>query len=294
MLSIRPLRKRTATLLAILMAAVALRFDLTQPLGVSAGIPYVVLPLLGLLARSSLLIIAAAVLGTVLVGIGMWLSPPGVEFQVVLLNRVMSAGLIWATAVMGLRHLYVGNSLQQKLRDLAATDPLTGLYNRRHVFEILRQELKRYERYRESFALILIDADHFKQVNDSYGHAVGDATLRFIADTCAGCVRETDVVGRFGGEEFIILLPHTNNDEALIVAERIRLAMHNSDIDTRGGAAKVTLSLGVTEARPGNATFDDILKAADDALYEAKRDGRDRVATLVMAGTNARKVHAVQ
>lgn len=292
MLSIRPLNKRSATVLAILMAAVALRFDLSQPLGVSAGIPYVVLPLLGLLARSSILIIATAVAGTVLVGIGMWYSSVGVEFQVVLLNRVMSAALIWVTAFLALRHLYVGNTLQQQLRDLAATDPLTGLYNRRHVFEILHQELKRYERYRESFALILIDADHFKQVNDSCGHAVGDATLRFVAETCMKSVRETDLVGRFGGEEFIILLPHTAIDEAVIVAERIRLAMHDMDTEARGDAAKVTLSLGVAEAGPDTATFDGILKAADDALYEAKRSGRDRVARLDCARLNPRKVHA--
>lgn len=292
MLSIRPLRKRPATLLALVMAAIALRFDISQPLGVSAGIPYVVLPLLGLLARSSVLIIAAAILGTALIGIGMWLSPAGVEFEVVLLNRVMSTALIWVTAILALRHLHVGNSLQQKLQDLAATDPLTGLYNRRHVFEILHQELKRYERYRESFALILIDADHFKLVNDSYGHAAGDATLRFIAETCMASVRETDVVGRFGGEEFIILLPHTTGDEAMVVAERIRLAMHDSE--KSGEAASVTLSLGVADAGPDNATFDAILKSADDALYAAKRDGRDRVAMMPGPKSNPPRFHAVQ
>ena len=292
MLSIRPLRKRTATLLALVMAAIALQFDLTQPLGVSAGIPYVALPLLGLLARSSILIVAAAALGTVLVGVGMWLSPPGVDFDVVLQNRGMSAALIWITAAFALRHLFIGHNLQQRLRDLAATDPLTGLYNRRHVFENLEKELKRYERYRECFAVILIDADYFKQINDNYGHAVGDATLRFIADTCATSVRETDIVGRFGGEEFIILLPHTTGDEAMIVAERIRLAVH--DAEKRGDAAKVTLSLGVAEAGPDNATFDAILKAADDALYSAKRDGRDRVGILARPGPSRRNVRAVR
>lgn len=292
MLSIRPLRKRTATLLALVMAAIALGFDLSQPLGVSAGIPYIVLPLLGLLARSTILIIAAAIFGTVLIGTGMWLSPPGVELQVVLQNRLMSTTLIWVTAILAIRHLYVGYNLQAQLRDLAATDPLTGLYNRRHVFELLHQELKRYERYRENFALILIDADHFKQINDSYGHAVGDTTLRFIAETCMASVRETDVVGRFGGEEFIVLLPHTTGDEAMIVAERIRLAMH--DRERRGDRAHVTLSLGVAEAGPDNATFDDILKAADDALYSAKRGGRDRVGMLAKPTASPRKIHAVQ
>ncbi|MBT8079745.1 MAG: GGDEF domain-containing protein [Gammaproteobacteria bacterium] len=281
MLPLRPLEKRSAALLAILMAAIALWFDLSQPLGVSAGIPYVVLPLLGLLARSAAFIVVAATLGIVFIGIGMWLSPPGVELAVVLLNREMSASLVVITALIALRHLYVGNSLREQLLELAATDPLTGLYNRRHVFENLRQELKRFSRYGERFALILIDADHFKEVNDTYGHTVGDATLCWIAKTCQKSVRETDTVGRFGGEEFIILLPHTTVDSAEIVAERIRLAMHNADDESRGNAADVTLSLGVAEVGPDTATFDSILKAADEALYEAKRNGRDKVARHV-------------
>lgn len=292
MLSIRPLNKRSATLIAVLTAAVALGFDLSQPLGVSAGMPYVILPLLGLLARSSMIVIVAAIAGTLLIAVGMGLSPPGEEPQVVLINRAMSAVLVWVTAIVALRHLHVGNSLQQQLRDLAATDPLTGLYNRRHLFERLRQELKRYERYEERFALILIDADHFKQVNDCHGHAVGDATLRWIADTCMKCVRETDLVGRFGGEEFIILLPHTTAADASVVAERIRLAMHETDREARGGAAKVTLSLGVAEAGPTTNNFDDILKAADDALYAAKRNGRDQLAIHDGARPKPRAVNA--
>jgi diguanylate cyclase (GGDEF)-like protein len=290
--SIRPLNKKSALFLAILMATLALQFDLSQPLGVSAGMPYVVLPLLGLLARSSMFIVAAALAGSILIGIGMLLSTPGVEFSVVLLNRALSVVLIWVTAIMALHHLHVGNKLQQRLQDLAATDPLTGLYNRRHVFNLLRQELKRYERYGESFALVLIDADYFKRINDTHGHAVGDATLCWIANTCLKSVRETDVVGRFGGEEFLILMPHTTTDDATLVAERIRLAMHNADAETRGDAAKVTLSFGVAEVGPNSATFDDILKAADDALYAAKRAGRDRVARFADGRPKPRVVHA--
>ncbi len=291
MRAIRPLERRSATLFAALMAVVVLQFDLSQPLGVSAGMPYVVLPLLGLLTRSSKFIIAAAVAGSVFIGIGIWLSPAGVEFSIVLANRGMSAVLIWVTALMALHHLHVGNCLQQRLRDLAATDPLTGLYNRRHVFENLHRELHRFERYGEHFALILIDADHFKQVNDSHGHMVGDATLRWIAKVCTKSVREADLVGRFGGEEFIILLPHTTTDEAAVVAERIRLAMHDTDSEIRGDAAPVTLSLGVAEAGPTTTTFDDILKAADDALYAAKRGGRDQVARHDAGIAKPRAVH---
>lgn len=278
MLSIRPLNRNTATLLAVLVATLALAFDLSQPLGVSAGIPYVILPLLGLLSRSAVLIIGAAAAGTMLVYLGMLLSPPNVDLPIVLLNRGMSSMLVWVTALVALRHLHVGNCLQQQLKDLAATDPLTGICNRRHFFEALHTELKRYERYGDPFSLILIDADHFKQINDRYGHAIGDATLCWIADSCRQCVREPDLVGRFGGEEFVILLPQTTADEAVVVAERIRRVMHDHGLRRRGNAAEVTLSFGVAEAGPATATFDDILKAADDALFHAKRGGRDRVA----------------
>lgn len=292
MLSIRPLRKSSAAVLAIIMSGLALGFDLSQPLGVSAGIPYVVLPLLGLLARSSPLIIIAALAGTALIAAGAWLSPPGVDMGVVLLNRAMSAALVWVTALMALRHLHVGNRLRKQLRELAATDPLTGLYNRRHLFELLHRELRRYERYRETFALILIDADHFKRINDTYGHAVGDTTLRFIAETCLKSVRETDVVGRFGGEEFLILLPHTATDDAVLVAERIRRFMHDPDARPNDDAVPVTLSIGVAEAGPDTETFDSILKAADDALYAAKRGGRDRVSAFERPKIATREVDA--
>lgn len=290
-MSMRPLKRESALVLAILMATVALQFDLSQPLGVSAGMPYVILPLLGLLARSAAFIIAAALAGSALIGLGLMLSMPGVEFSVVAVNRGMSVVLLWVTALMALHHLSVGNNLAKRLRDLAATDPLTGLYNRRHVFEVLRQELKRYERYSVPFAVVLIDADHFKQINDKHGHAVGDATLCWIASTCLNSVRETDVVGRFGGEEFLILMPHTTSDEAAIVAERIRLAMHNKDARDRGEAAEVTLSFGVAEAGVNSETFNDILKAADQALYAAKGAGRDRIAKY---SNDPQRPHSVQ
>ena len=288
----RPPTEKLAIPLAIAMAATSFAFDLSQPLGVSAGIPYIILPLIGLLTRSSTFVVVAAICGTALIGVGMLLSAPGIQADIVYLNRAMSAVLVWITAFMAIRHLSVGDKLRQQLRELAATDPLTGLYNRRHVFESINRELKRYGRYGERFALILIDADHFKRVNDTYGHAAGDATLGWIARVCLQSVRETDVVGRFGGEEFIILLPHTTANAAALVAERIRRGMHDEDSQLRDGAKNVTLSLGVADVGPTAATFNDILKAADEALYAAKRSGRDQVATKSSDEPKPRAVNA--
>ncbi len=277
MLAVRSLSVRVATLLAVAAAAGTLIFDLSQPLGLAAGIPYIALPLLGLLARSTVLVIALAVAGTALTGIGLTFSPVGADYTTALANRTMSAVLVWIVALIALRHLYLGNSLKRRLQEQAMTDPLTGLYNRRHVFARLESELRRYKRYGDRLSVILIDADHFKAVNDTHGHAAGDRTLKRIADICRSEVRETDVVGRFGGEEFIVLLPQTDAASAAVVAERIRKAMHDDAAHT--DAVHVTLSLGVAEVGPQASTFDTLLKLADEALYAAKRAGRDRVAT---------------
>lgn len=273
----KPLTEKLATLLAIAMASATFLFDWSQPLGIAGSMPYVVLPLVGLLARSSWMVVAGAVIGSLLTFVGLALSQPGGEFSNVMINRAMSITLIWVAACAALRHLAIGRRLHNQLRQQALTDPLTGLYNRRHVFACIDRELRRYVRYAEAFSIILIDADHFKHVNDNYGHCTGDATLRLIARVCQQSVRETDVVGRFGGEEFIILLPHTRAAAAAVVAERIRRDMHTVSRDLLDGAVLVTLSLGITEVTPDSAGFDKLLTDADKALYAAKAAGRDRV-----------------
>jgi diguanylate cyclase (GGDEF)-like protein len=289
---LRPLTKERATLAAAAAAAATFAFDLSQPLGVAGGMPYVVLPLLGLLARSARIVIVAAVLGTLLTFGGMALSAPGSEFGIALVNRLMSVALIWIAAFAAIQHLSIGQRLGDQLRKQALTDPLTGLYNRRHVFACIDRELKRFNRYEIVFSVILIDADHFKQVNDNYGHGTGDATLRLISNVCMASVRETDIVGRFGGEEFIVLLPHTRVTEARVVAERIRHDLAVLSREQLDGAVLVTLSLGVAEVAPEIASFDALLAAADKALYAAKREGRDRVVVRAGASLNLSSVDA--
>lgn len=292
MLAVRQLSIPVAALLALAASAATFLFDVSQPLGVAGGMPYVALPLLGLLARSPALVVAIALAGSVLTGAGLIASAPGASYEVALTNRAMSGLLIWIVTFIALRHLHVGNALQAQLQRQASTDPLTGLFNRRHVFAQIENELNRYRRYGEAFSVILIDADHFKRVNDRFGHGAGDATLCRIADVCRRSVRETDVTGRFGGEEFIVLLPHTDGRAAAVVAERIRKTMHRTDVEAHPDAVAVTLSLGVAEVGPGSDSFDALLKEADTALYAAKDAGRDRVALAAAIGPGARSADA--
>ncbi len=165
---------------------------------------------------------------------------------------------------------------QERLRQLATTDGLTGLANRRRFLEALEHEVQRHRRYGTPLALVSIDVDRFKRVNDTWGHAVGDEVLRALAAICRAEVRDVDTVGRIGGEEFAVLLPDTAPEEATAVAERLRYAVEAAPLLTSGGPLTVTLSLGVAASPPCDGA-DGLLREADRALYRAKAGGRNRV-----------------
>jgi len=274
---VRPLPRRKAASLAALLATSIFLSDLSQPLGVAVGIAFIALPLLGLLSRSRHMIIVLAVASSGLILVGMALSEPGAAIHQALLNRAMCVGLVWIVALISIRHLKIGTRLRRSLRRQVSEDPLTGLYNRRYVFNCIKRELNRYRRYGVTFSVVLIDADHFKRVNDTWGHPVGDRVLKHIASVCQNAIRDGDVAGRFGGEEFIIVLPHTGAIDAAFVAHRIRQSTRRKRFLCDGDEIRVTLSLGIAECGPGAETFDNLLQAADRALYSAKRAGRDRV-----------------
>tara|TARA_R110002096_G_scaffold209791_4_gene396978 strand:- start:6855 stop:7721 length:867 start_codon:yes stop_codon:yes gene_type:complete len=275
--------RRVAVYSAIAVPAIFL-LDISQPLGFAGGMPYVALPLLGLLSRSPKGVLGLAVLGSVLTAVGHTLSITSAAPSIVVLsNRVMIVVLIWVVSGMAIRHLVLGERLRVSLAREAQRDPLTDLYNRRFVFDAIEAELKRFRRYGEALSLILIDADYFKRVNDTLGHCAGDAALRHIAKICVQSVRETDVVGRFGGEEFIIVMPHTNADAARLVAERIRCSVSRNRFVWQDKAADITISLGVAEVQSESASFNELIKVTDEALYAAKRGGRNRV---VVAGAS--------
>jgi two-component system, cell cycle response regulator len=171
------------------------------------------------------------------------------------------------------------NDNYQRSLSLALTDELTGLYNRRFLLAHLDELVARINHDGIGAAVLLFDIDHFKRVNDTYGHAAGDEVLRELATRATNTVRSVDLVARLGGEEFVVVMPETGPAIAAAVAERLRLAVANLPFTTRagGGSLRITVSIGVTTAIAGSEDRDRLLKRADDALYRAKAEGRDRV-----------------
>jgi diguanylate cyclase (GGDEF)-like protein len=248
-----------------------------------------------LVLLAAYLIIPTHLNARLLVGAGLTLS---IVMLIVTGRRIgdpLAMNVVWASMtlanVMGLtvscristlrRRQFVALQELRHVRDtlhvMATTDPLTGVFNRRRLMEIATQVLDIARRERRSVAVIVVDLDHFKQVNDRLGHAAGDDVLAAFARVLREQTRREDVIGRIGGEEFAIVLPRASLQTAREVAERIRLGLHNAEVVVDGNVVPVTVSLGVAALRPGDETPDDLLKRADRALYAAKRHGRDRV-----------------
>ena len=160
---------------------------------------------------------------------------------------------------------------------LADTDMLTGTNNRRAFFNLGKQTLHLAQRNATPVSLIMFDLDHFKQINDLHGHAAGDQVLQEIAKTAAEQVRASDVLARLGGEEFAILMPQTTLEQAVKLAERLRLSLELLEISFHGKSLHCTGSFGVSHAKQGQDSLDKLLARADHALYEAKHSGRNRV-----------------
>lgn len=165
---------------------------------------------------------------------------------------------------------------QATLERLATTDHLTGLLNRRAFLDATEREIRRAHRYGQPLALIMLDVDHFKRINDGHGHPAGDEVLRRIAATCRGMLRDGDLMGRLGGEEFAITLVQPPLQVATAVAERLRKAVSELDIEFGGERLAVTISLGIAEVGEGITSLDHLVSKADACLYTAKREGRNR------------------
>lgn len=168
--------------------------------------------------------------------------------------------------------------LREELRSRAETDPLTGIANRRRFNQVLQVECGRFTRGHSPFSLLMIDLDHFKDINDRYGHAAGDEVLRQVAQILLATLRSTDLVARYGGEEFAVLLTETRIEGAMVIAERIRAAVEERVLYVEGCEIALTLSVGVTSHNGERSeASEELLKRADDALYRAKAAGRNRV-----------------
>ncbi|MCV6623896.1 MAG: GGDEF domain-containing protein [Cellvibrionaceae bacterium] len=198
----------------------------------------------------------------------------GIQFHTSFSMLLLSAIALAIALIRERRH-------KHRLQELIHIDHLTSLYNRRYLYRLGKRLLSRSNSGASSFAAIMLDVDHFKQVNDAYGHATGDKVLTEIARVCIGECRPSDIVGRFGGEEFLLLLPDTRLGEALAVAERIRLKINHIEIDSSHQHIKskgISASLGVSCSNQEVCLdFDELIKFADEAMYRAKAAGRNRV-----------------
>ncbi len=164
-----------------------------------------------------------------------------------------------------------------QLETLAVTDALTGLLNRRALFDLFRREIERAHRHRRELAVIMFDIDYFKAINDRHGHAAGDVVLKQVAAIAAKATRSTDTVARYGGEEFVLIAPETDKSSALELAERMRAALQSAEMRIDHQSLTVTASFGVAMLRGDDAKPEEVLRRADEALYAAKGGGRNRV-----------------
>ncbi len=165
----------------------------------------------------------------------------------------------------------------EEMRRLARTDSLTGLFNRGYFMELTERELARSRRNGGALSMLIVDVDNFKNVNDTYGHDVGDKALVSLSRILRESVREVDAVGRFGGEEFVVLLPEADRRDACRVADRILDCVRNAKVGVSGGVLRMTVSIGLTSFEEKEEDLDRLIKYADIALYAAKKNGRNRV-----------------
>jgi diguanylate cyclase (GGDEF)-like protein len=195
------------------------------------------------------------------------------------------SGFSYLLILRGAEHL---KQAQTKLETLAKTDALTEIANRGYLMMRGMEEFERLRRYRLksqpilTLGCIMLDLDHFKRVNDSKGHLAGDIVLKGVAQRLRDSVRPYDIIGRFGGEEFVVLLPDTNLEQSLVVAERIREAVSREAFALEGDQLLLTVSLGVSCSNENDTGLNDLLKRADDALYKSKATGRNRVSWVYL------------
>ncbi len=177
------------------------------------------------------------------------------------------------------RDLTEHKMLQSRLEILASTDALTGLPNRQAIMNKAEKEFARAKRYNRPLSIVMIDIDHFKSINDRYGHSTGDLVLTRVGEICQDALRGSDVIGRVGGEEFVLLLPDTPKESAEHVAERMRLRLADAHIRNNELDLSITASFGVANLSENDHTLQDMLERADEAMYNAKHGGRNQVQT---------------
>jgi diguanylate cyclase (GGDEF)-like protein len=267
-----------ALVLGIGSSAVYFLLDVSLAPQLTLCVLYATVVLFGLLARARSLVLGFACSSTVLIALGWALNPALDQSLAGIVNRGLALFVIWAIACMAWHYLNAQQALEEALRALAESDPLTEIMNRAGITAELGRRCAEFQRYGSVFAVLMVDVDRFKSINDSLGHLAGDHVLRRVANIIRTALREVDRVGRYGGEEFVVVLPETRLDSAINTAERIRLAIEQVPVRVERELLKVTVSIGVSATMPGaHSTAEALIETADRAMYEAKRGGRNRV-----------------
>lgn len=207
-----------------------------------------------------------------------------VAHENITLRKQMESELLSAKQAIETFNAQLQEALAREQQN-ARTDDLTGINNRRHFFALARQAFSVAVRYRHPLSAILLDLDHFKAINDRWGHQIGDDVLKNVADIAQRHLRSADILGRYGGEEFIVLLPDSTAEQSKVVAERIRGEIESSNLDTPKGRVDLTVSAGVADTTQGGLdSIERLIGLADQALYAAKQAGRNRIAVYSGGG----------
>jgi diguanylate cyclase (GGDEF)-like protein len=221
-------------------------------------------------------------------------------FEVTMTDRLIDLGgailassiAIWYSDRIKSRSLTDLERAKEQLNYLATIDPLTNTFNRRHFMELSERRIKRTHTTNGHASFLFFDLDHFKMINDAHGHIIGDQILHGIAQICMQHLRSDDILGRFGGEEFVILLPETKLKDAYNIAERLRLIIAETPIETEIGPIRTTISIGVALMDKSNTvTIDQLISRADRAMYLAKQAGRNRV--VIWEESNLQTSHSI-
>ncbi len=252
--------------------------------------------------KKQLRIYLPALLAIVFLGAAAWLFEPwnwipgnaihlnDVQNEIdILRHRLILARLVAFSAVLlasgytvtqGIMFEKERAQMERKLKNLSRTDSLTGALNRRHFWHTADKELQRHHRYFRELAMLVMDIDHFKRINETFGHSAGDKVLREMVKSSVDNLRKSDIFGRIGGEKFAVLLVETRSEAAIEVADRLRQQLAAKQTLVDGGVPiTFTVSIGVTHARREDECVDDLISRADAALVDAKKKGRNRVET---------------
>jgi diguanylate cyclase (GGDEF)-like protein len=254
----------------------------TWVIGWASGFHYYILLTLPILIMSTVTsrqdkVVGVPVFGIVMLALDAFCRQrvPEVSLDAAILTTLHYFNLISCMAIlvfMAVLYLRQIHDAEQQLRTMATTDPLTQLNNRRALMDVIQHEERRLSRDRQTLSFVMADIDHFKQINDNLGHEVGDQVLQKVSRALASGVRDVDHLARWGGEEFLVVLPDTDEVEAAQVAERLRQAVGSVDLKDRA----VSMTFGVSEVR-GDESAEQAISRADAAMYEGKRSGRNRV-----------------